>query len=92
MKKWIALTLCLGLCLGMLGCVPEDREYVPSGGELIMDTPGQEESPTEVQELQELTLTFYADRSMNPYYSSDFTNRALFSLLYQGLFSVNREY
>ena len=92
MKRILALALCLSLCFGLLGCVPEDREFVPSGGELIMDRPGDAQTPTEPEAEQELTLTFYAERSMNPFYSNDFTNRALFSLLYQGLFSVNREY
>ena len=94
MKKWIALTLCLSLCLGLLGCVPENREYVPSGGQLVMDTPGDTDAvaPTQPDEEQELTLIYYPDRSMNPFLCSDYTNRALFSLIYQGLFSINRDY
>lgn len=94
MKKWIALALCLSLCAGLLGCVPENREYVPSGGQLVMDTPGDTDAavPTQPAEPQELTLTYYTDRSMNPFLCADYTNRALFSLIYQGLFSINREY
>ena len=92
MKKYIALLLCLSLCLGLLGCVAEDREYVPSGGQLIMDTPGGEEAPTEAVDPQELTFIYYSGRSMNPFTATDYTNRALFSLIYQGLFSTNRDY
>jgi len=44
--------------------------------------------PTE----QELTLIYYPDRSVNPLESTDYTNRAIMSLVYQGLFSVDRDY
>lgn len=47
--------------------------------------------PTQPQD-QALTLTYYPERSMNPYLCTDFTNRALFSLLYQSLFVVDRNY
>ena len=90
MKKWIALLLCLSMALGLLGCVPEDREYVPSGGQLIMDSPVEDgTAPTEAVPEQELTLTIYTDRSTNPFTCNDYTNRALFSQIYQGLFAVN---
>lgn len=92
MKKRIALLLCVSLCAGLLGCVAEDREFVPSGGQLIMDAPGAEKEETEPQILQELTLTYYPGRSVNPFYATDYTNRALFSLIYQGLFCTNRDY
>ena len=92
MKRALALVLCLSLCAGLLGCVAENREYVPSGGALIMDTPGQEDAATQPQEEQELTFIYYSGRSMNPFTATDYTNRALFSLIYQGLFSTNRDY
>ena len=93
MRKWIALALCLSLCVGLLGCVAENREYVPSGGQLVMDSPvGDATAPTEAAEEQELTLTIYTDRSTNPFSCNDYTNRTLFSLIYQGLFSVDRNY
>ena len=89
MKRILAGLLAALMALGCLGCVAEDREYVPSGGALAED---EAAAGDENQSLQELTLTYYADRSMNPYQSADFTNRALFSLLYQGLFAVDRNY
>ena len=94
MKKRIALALCLCLLVSLFGCAAEDREYVPSGGALVMDTPGGEDAtaPTDAAEPQTLTLTYYGERSMNPFESGDYTNRALFSLMYQGLFSVSRDY
>ena len=89
MKRILAGLLAALMAMACIGCVAEDRPYVPSGGALE-----SEDGPlsTEPQSFQELTLTWYADRSMNPYQSSDFTNRALLSLMYQGLFSVDRDY
>ena len=88
MKRILAGLLAALMVLSCLGCVAEDREYIPSGGALAED----EAAADNTQSLQELTLTYYADRSMNPYQSADFTNRALFSLIYQGLFAVDRDY
>ena len=90
MKRIIAALLALCLLLSFCGCVAEDREYVPHGGGLAEDHDDEVISEDEV--IQELTLTYYPNRSMNPYQCSDFTNRALFSLMYQGLFAVDRDY
>lgn len=89
MKRFLAAVLAALMALTCFGCVAEDRPYVPSGGALE-----SENGPvaTEPQSHQELTMAYYADRSMNPFQSNDFTNRALLSLLYQGLFSVDRDY
>lgn len=94
MKKFAALLLCLGLALSMSACVAENRTFVPSGGQLVMDTPGDTDAtiPAQYAEPQELTLTYYPKRSTNPFTCTDYTNRALFSLIYQGLFSVNSSY
>jgi len=95
MKKMIALTLSIVMLLGLLGgCGTEDKPYTPTGDGLTWDedytgptTPHKEESSD-----QSLKLTYYPDRSMNPYLCTDFTNRTLFSLLYQSLFTVDRAY
>lgn len=75
------------------GCSDKSEEpYVPTGDALVMD--GEEPTagkPEQTQE-QELTLTYYKERSMNPLVCNDYTNRALFSLIYQGLFTVDRDY
>ena len=42
------------------------------------------------EELQSLSLTYFPNRSMNPLIGNNITNRVLFSLIYQGLFSVDR--
>ena len=89
MKRILAAVLAALTVLSCCGCVAEDREYIPSGGALEQE---DGEGVTEPQSLQELTLTYYADRSMNPIQSSDFTNRAIMSLMYQSLFSVDRNY
>ena len=88
MKK-ILLLLLLGLFL--CGCaVTPETPYVPTGDALDWDNATQptETEPTE----QELILMYYPQRSMNPLLSTDYTNRTLFSLLYQGLFSVDSNY
>ncbi len=90
-KIWVML-LCLSLCLGLLpGCVAEDTPYVPSGDALAPEDADVDatEAPEEVSH-QELTLAYDPDESMNPFESTDLTNRTLFSLIYQGLFSIDR--
>lgn len=92
MKKRIALLLCLCMLLSVLaGCGSDEKAYVPTGDALVME---DEEPPTEDRYAnpQELTMAYYAERSMNPIASTDYTNRALFSLIYQGLFSVDSNY
>ena len=89
-KKCISFLLCLCLALALVACGQEDA-YVPTGNGLAPEE-GETAYVPPQQVEQELTLTYYADRSMNPYASTDFTNRALFSLMYQGLFVIDRNY
>ena len=91
MKKWICLLLC-AVCL-LSGCTVDDRDYVPSGDALVMDDGsflGSQE--TEPAKEQELVLMYYPEISMNPFNCTDFTNRTLFSLIYQGLFATDSDY
>lgn len=95
MKRFISLFLSLVLAAGLLsGCVvANDEVYVPTGDALVME--GQDPdalNPSEAGEAQHLTLAYYPDRSLNPLKSNDYTNRVLFSLVYQGLFSVSSSY
>ena len=91
MKKLICLVLC-GVCL-LTGCTVDSDVYVPTGDALVMDDGsvmgGQE---TEGKEEQELVLMYYPNNSMNPYACTDYVNRTLFSLIYQGLFATDSSY
>ncbi len=92
MKRLIAMALCLAM---LWGCAVEDVPHVPTGDGLTWeegDSRPDSDTTAPPATEQELKLVYYPDRSMNPLLSTDFTNRTLFSLIYQGLFSVNRDY
>ena len=94
MKRFLPLLLCLTLLMGIFsGCAAENTPYVPHGGALAPEDADVNELDLDEEEVsQELTLAYYADRSMNPFTSNDFTNRLLFSLIYQGLFVTSAEF
>lgn len=85
-------SLCLGVCLVLSllsGCGRsiDNSGYAPTGDALLME--GEEpEAVVRTEDTQELTLAYYPDRMMNPLKGSDYTNRVLMSLIYQGLFAV----
>lgn len=88
MKRIFCLFLCgLLMCALFSGCGQKD----PLGQLGDLQSP-EDPDLTQAQDTQELTLTYYPERSMNPLESTDYTNRALFSLLYQSLFVVTRDY
>lgn len=92
MKRIFAILLC---CCLLTGCsLGKDDPYVPTGKGLTWDEGYTGPTVTEPVEetVQELTLTCYPDATMNPLLCTEYTNRALFSLLYQSLFVVDREY
>ena len=87
------LSLLLAFCLLAAlatGCDYRPEDYTPTGDALNDATGTPVQKP--VQQDQNLTLAYYPDRSLNPYDSTDFTNRSLFPLLYQSLFSIDRNY
>ncbi len=93
MKKALIFLLCAGMLLGILGCSNEGTAYTPTGDGLTQDKDyvgATDAAPDD--SVQTLSLTYYPEKSMNPYLCTDFTNRVLFSLLYQSLFIVDREY
>ncbi len=93
MKRILLLLLCAALLLGTFtGCAAEDTPYVPHGSALLPEDADLNAPIEEEKDPQELTMVCYLDRSMNPYASGDFTNRTVFSLLYQGLFAVSSTY
>ena len=92
MKQVLALMLCLMLLL--CGCAGDRGAYVPTGDGLSYDEEytGPQNTTEPKEEIQTLSLAYYRGETLNPYLCTDFTNRALFSLLYQGLFTVDRDY
>ena len=89
MKRIFVLLLCLLL---LAGCSANPEVYTPTGNGLTLDEGQTPVSPTQPEQERELTLVYYLDQTFNPYTCSDFTNRALFSLLYQGLFTLDKNY
>lgn len=90
MKRIAALVLSAALLLGLLsGCGGEDDPYVPTGNALSQ---GEITEPDDTEAEQRTVLPFYPERGRNPYLCSDYSNRVIFSLIYQGLFAVDREY
>ena len=94
MKRIFCLLLCLCMVAGLFtGCAMDDDPsvYVPTGDALLMEDE-KEEVRVQTDATQELTLAYYSGKSMNPLKATNYTNRALMPLIYQGLFSVDREY
>ena len=93
MKKALLLLLCAALVLSLFsGCAAEDRPYEPTGDALAPeDADVNATQPAEDDAPQEFSLAYYPNRSMNPTIATDYTNRMLFSLIYQGLFFVDSD-
>lgn len=88
MKRLIAIMLIA--CLFLAGCGNEHEPYVPTGDALVDGTGAT--TPTTPKEPEELKLAYDADAGFHPYTCINQTNRALFSLVYQGLFAVDAAY
>ncbi len=87
MKKRIAIFLA---ALLLCGCTAQGG-YTPTGNGL--DEPGATRpSASQEQEKQDFSLAYDPEKTLNPYSCADFTNRALFSLIYQSLFVVDKDY
>ena len=93
MKKCTALLLILALALPLFGCGRsiDNSGYVATGDAILMEGQEPEDIMPEEEDTQELTLAWYPDRKMNPLLGSDYTNRVLMSLIYQGLFAVDSQ-
>lgn len=93
MKRILALALTALVSLGLLtGCGTEGGEYIPTGGGLTWDEPGQPTVATEPQEDNDLITVYTPDSTYNPYFSTDLNNRSWMSLIYQGLFATDSRY
>ena len=86
--RYISLVMAavlLGGCGGPGDYTPTGDGLTPEDGQVGSERPG-----TAV--AQELTMPYYPQITMNPLQCTDYTNRAFMSLLYQGLFAVDRNY
>lgn len=93
MKRILCLLLCVCLILPVFaGCENDKGSYTPTGDGLTGEDGVTPMAPSGENDPQSLSLIYYVDKSMNPYTCTDFTNRALFSLLYQSLFITDRNY
>ncbi len=91
MKRALTILLALVLLVALFGCSTEKKPYVPTGGGLYDDSATTPSAPIAGTE-QQFSLAYYPDLGLNPYRLSDYTNRVLLGLLYQSLFSVDRDY
>ncbi len=93
MKKALSLLLVLALALPLSGCgrTIDNSGYIATGDAILMEGQDPEDIEPEEKDTQELTLAYYPDRSLNPLFGSDYTNRVLMSLMYQPLFAVDNK-
>ena len=90
MKRIGALLLCAALTV-LCGCGSDsEKPYVPTGDALYQED-ATEPNQAEVTKEQ-IIIPYYPDRSLNPYQCTDYTNKTILSLLYQGLFSLDQDY
>lgn len=90
MKRLFAIFLCLCLMLSFAGC-NQNPSPRPTGGGLDESLQTQPTKPQEEQ-LLPASLVYDPKDSMNPLQSKGYVNRTLFSLIYQGLFTVDANY
>lgn len=88
MKRIVAILLCAVLLL--TGCGVKKKPYQPTGNGLMVDDITLPTGPAVTE--QQMSLAYYPSRSLDPYRCSDYTNRVLFGLVYQGLFAVDASY
>ena len=95
MKRILSLILCVAALLSLCACGSDPGAYVPTGNGLNPDdatTPAVTLPVVDQPKRQEITMGYYPSKSFNPLLSTDYTNRALIPLIYQGLFTVDRDY
>ena len=86
------MILCLLLVLSLFGCRQDKGANTPTGSALYQEQDSTDADSKDEVATQYLVLAYYPEESLNPYGCINFTNRTLFSLIYQGLFSVDRNY
>lgn len=90
MKRIGALVLCAALTL-LCGCAGNGGDpYQPTGNALYQEN---EQTPNQAEVTKEqLLIPYRPDCSLNPYDCTDYTNKTVLSLLYQGLFAIDQDY
>lgn len=90
MKKVTAMLLCLCLLASLFsGCERREGEaYIPTGDAILLEGQDPEDFQVE-EESPPVTLAYNPEMSLNPLIGYSQNNRVLFSLMYQGLFTVN---
>jgi len=93
MKRCTLVLLVLAMLLSLTGCGNgiDNSGYVATGDAILMEGQEPEDILPQEEDDQELTLAYYPDRSLNPLFGSDYTNRVLMSLMYQPLFAVDNK-
>lgn len=96
MRK-IALLLVLAMLLPVFAGCDSETAYVPTGNGLADATTSIDATavtaPGGLEEQETyFTLAYYPEEGFNPYLCTNINNRMLFSLIYQSLFSVDRNY
>lgn len=90
MKRAIALILCFASVAALFAGCGSDS-YTPTGDGLADYVQPTSDTGEVIQE-QEFTLAYFKSEGFNPYICSNISNRLTFSLLYQGLFTMDRNY
>ena len=70
----------------LTGCGAEETPYVPTGDGLTNEN--DVTAPTVPETPKELKLAYDPTAGLHPYQCNEPTNRMLFSLMYQGLFTA----
>ena len=90
MKKIVAFLLATVLLASMFtGCSRQEDPYVPTGDALDVESTV---SPNQNAAADAMALAYYPNRSLNPFTCTDYTNKMVLSLIYQGLFTVDKNY
>lgn len=91
MKKIAILLTVLMILTAFTGC-GSGGGYIPTGNGLSDEEYVVPETVGEQEESEEFYLAFDTDEGFNPYQATALNNQMVFSLIYQGLFSVDRNY
>lgn len=94
MKRIYAILLCVSLMLSLFAGCSNDKNPDATQGTTLPDAETESTQATNApeKETDEICLAYDPEDSFNPFETTGYTNRVLFSLIYQGLFTVNSDY